>query len=58
MKFEYSSDIDALRIYIQEGNYDDSIEIARDLFVDIDGQKNILAFEMLDASRFLMLLDF
>ncbi len=51
MKFEYSSNIDALRIYVQEGEYDDTIEIGQDLFVDFDEQKNILSIEMLDASR-------
>jgi uncharacterized protein YuzE len=53
MQFEYSRDIDALRIYVQEGEYDDTIEVTPDLFVDYDDHKNILSIEMLDASRLL-----
>ncbi len=51
LKFKYSSDIDALWIDIQEGIVNDTIEIAQDLFVDFDENRNILAIEMLDASR-------
>jgi uncharacterized protein YuzE len=53
MKFQYSKDIDALWIDIQEGEHDDTIEIANNIFVDFDENKNILSIEMLDASRLL-----
>ncbi|MFI5202482.1 MAG: DUF2283 domain-containing protein [Candidatus Kapaibacterium sp.] len=56
MKVEYSKDIDALRIYIREGKFDDTVELAPDLFVDYDEHKNILSIEMLEASRLLNML--
>lgn len=56
MKFEYSKDIDALRIYVQEGKFDDTIEVAPDLFIDYDEFKNVLSIEMLHASKLLSVL--
>lgn len=53
MRVEYSDDIDALRIYIQDGKFDDTVEVAPDLFVDYDEHKNILSIEMLHASQIL-----
>ncbi|HZK76845.1 MAG TPA: DUF2283 domain-containing protein [Candidatus Kapabacteria bacterium] len=57
LKFKYSADIDALRIYIQVGQFHDTIEVAPNLFVDFDEHKNILSIEMLDASKLLSALD-
>ena len=53
MRYEYSNDIDALRIYVQEGEFDDTIEVAPNLFIDFDENKNVLSIEMLHASRIL-----
>ncbi len=53
MRYEYSNDIDALRIYVQEGEFDDTIEVAPNLFIDFDEDKNVLSIEMLHASRIL-----
>jgi uncharacterized protein YuzE len=53
MKFKYNSDIDALRIYVQEGKFDDTIQVSDDVFVDYDEDKNVLSIEILYASKML-----
>jgi uncharacterized protein YuzE len=53
MHYKYDKTIDALWIYIQDGKYDDTIQVTPDLFVDYDENKNILRLEVLDASKML-----
>ena len=53
MHYKYDRTIDALWIYVQDGDYDDTIEVTPDLYVDYDKDKNLLRIEMLNASTML-----
>jgi uncharacterized protein YuzE len=53
MHYEYDSTVDALWIHVQDGKFDDTIQVTPDLFVDYDEHKNILRIEVLEASKML-----
>jgi uncharacterized protein YuzE len=52
MKIEYDSEVDVLMIYLREGEYAGSEEIAN-MIVDFDEEGNPLAIEILNARQVL-----
>ncbi|KXA96081.1 hypothetical protein AKJ37_06075 [candidate division MSBL1 archaeon SCGC-AAA259I09] len=51
MKINYDSEINALNIRFQEGNYEKSIEVAGGIIVDYTADKKIMSIEILDANE-------
>ncbi|MBQ6219633.1 MAG: DUF2283 domain-containing protein [Methanosphaera sp.] len=52
-KYEYDQDADAFSLRRKKYDYAYSIEVTSELILDIDSKKNLVAIEMLDASKVL-----
>ncbi len=55
MKIEYDAEVDVLMIYLRDGEYASSDEVAPNMIVDFDDEGVPLAIEILDARRVLRL---
>ncbi len=53
MDISYDKEVDAISITLCKGTVDDTIEIAPDVFLDVDKKKRPLYLEILDASKLL-----
>ena len=51
--YEYDLEADAFVLSREKYNYTYSIEVTSELIVDIDSNKNLVAIELLDASKVL-----
>ena len=49
--YEYDLEADAFVLSREKYNYTYSIEVTSELIVDIDSNKNLVAIELLDASK-------
>lgn len=50
MKVSYDEEADALYIKLRDGDYDESDEVQEGIILDYDGEGNLLAIEILNAS--------
>ena len=57
MKIEYDKESDALYIQLREADVDDNIDIEEGITADLDADRHIIGFEILDASKILSLKD-
>ena len=53
MRIEYDADVDVLTIYLREGKYASSDEVAPNMIVDFDPQGAPLTIEILQAREML-----
>ncbi len=51
LKIHYDADIDALSVIVHSGPEEEFVEIAPGVSVEFDEKKNVIGFEILDASR-------
>jgi uncharacterized protein YuzE len=57
LRIEYDKEADALYIQLREVDVDDNIDIEEGITVDLDENRHVVGFEILDASRKLSLSD-
>jgi uncharacterized protein YuzE len=57
MKIEYDREADALYILLRDADIDDNLDIAEGATVDLDANRQVIGFEILDASKKLSLSD-
>jgi len=57
MKIEYDREADALYILLRDADIDDNLDIAEGVTVDLDANRQVIGFEILDASKKLSLSD-
>jgi uncharacterized protein YuzE len=57
MKIEYDREADALYILLRDAEIDDNLDIAEGVSVDLDANRQVIGFEILDASKKLSLSD-
>ena len=57
MKIEYDREADALYILLRDADIDDNLDIAEGVTVDLDANRQVIGFEILDASKQLSLSD-
>ncbi len=53
MKLKYDAEADALSIQLRDGIYDESDEVAPNVIIDFDKERNPLAIEILQARQML-----
>lgn len=51
MKIEYDPQADAMYIQFREGQVNDTLEVGKHIFADVDKDGNILGIEVLFVSR-------
>ena len=57
MKIEYDREADALYILLRDADIDDNLDIAEGVTVDLDANRQVIGFEILDVSKKLSLSD-
>lgn len=57
MKIEYDVEADVLMVYLREGEYADSDQVAPNIVVDFDANRNPLTIEILNARSVLQMGD-
>jgi uncharacterized protein YuzE len=57
MKIEYDAEADVLMVYLREGHYAESDQVAPNIVVDFDADRNPLAIEILNARSVLQMGD-
>jgi uncharacterized protein YuzE len=57
MRIEYDREADALYILLRDADIDDNLDIAEGVTVDLDANRQVIGFEILDASKKLSLSD-
>ena len=57
MKIEYDREADALYILLRDAEIDDNLDIAEGVTVDLDANRQVIGFEILDVSKKLSLSD-
>jgi uncharacterized protein YuzE len=57
MKIEYDREADALYILLRDADIDDNLDIVEGVTVDLDANRQVIGFEILDASKRLSLSD-
>ena len=56
-KASYDSEGDILTVYREDSNVKESIEVNEDLIIDVDSKKKLVSMELIDAYKFLHLLN-
>jgi uncharacterized protein YuzE len=51
MKVDYDPQADAIYIQLKEGEIEDTLEVGKNIFVDVDGDGTPLGIEILFVSR-------